>query len=121
MCTGPQARSPRAARAMLTDMPARRLSAHDDTPVEDNIVVLYDATWADYERLLEIRGDQSAPRICFLEGAIEIMSPSRSHGFIKSVIGSLVETWCLENQNRVQPVRLLDAGQEAQATGSGTG
>jgi Uma2 family endonuclease len=79
-------------------MLARRLSAHDDTPVEDHIVVLYDTTWADYERLLEIRGDQSAPRICFLEGAIEIMSPSRSHEFIKSIIGSLVETWCLENQ-----------------------
>jgi hypothetical protein len=34
-------------------MLARPLSEHDDRPVEDNIVVLRQATWADYQRLLE--------------------------------------------------------------------
>ncbi len=62
----------------------------------DGIVVLRGATWADYQRQLEIRGDRSAPRIAYLEGAIEIMSPSRPHERIKSVIGCLVEAYCLE-------------------------
>jgi Uma2 family endonuclease len=69
---------------------------HDDQPTEDHIVRLYGATWDDYQRLLAIRGDHSAPRISFLEGEIEIMSPSRSHESIKSRIGCLVEVWCLE-------------------------
>lgn len=60
-------------------------------------MVLWNATWADYLRLLEMRGDHSAPRLAYLEGAIEIMSPSLSHEAIKSVIGRLVETWCGEN------------------------
>ena len=77
-------------------MLARPLTDHDDRPVEDKIVVLHDATWADYQRLLEMRGDQSAPRISFLEGELEIMSPSRSHEAIKSLLGRLTETWCLE-------------------------
>ena len=69
---------------------------HDDQPAEDHIVRLYGASWDDYQRLLAIRGDHSAPRISFLEGEIEIMSPSRSHESIKSRIGRLVEVWCLE-------------------------
>jgi Uma2 family endonuclease len=77
-------------------MLARPLTEHDDRPLEDNIVVLHQATWADYQRMLEMRGDHSAPRISFLEGDLEIMSPSRSHEAIKSLIGQLVEAWCLE-------------------------
>ena len=67
-----------------------------DEPREDHYVHLYGVTWADYLRLLEIRGDRSAPRITYLEGTLEIMSPSRTHDEIKSYIGRLVEAWCLE-------------------------
>jgi Uma2 family endonuclease len=77
-------------------MLAARPAQHDDQPREDKIVVLSGATWADYQRLLEMRGDHSAPRIAYLEGLIEIMSPSQPHESLKSRIGHLVETWCLE-------------------------
>jgi Uma2 family endonuclease len=76
-------------------MLARRLDAQDDTPVEDQIVVLRDATWADFQRMLELKGDRTAPRLAFLEGVLEIMSPSRSHEALKSLIGQLVEVFCL--------------------------
>src|SRR5216683_198276 len=72
-------------------MLAEHLAEHDDTPVEDKIVVLYDATWADYQRLMEMRGDKSVPRLAYLEGALEIMTPSRPHESLKSMIGRLVE------------------------------
>jgi Uma2 family endonuclease len=68
----------------------------DERSVEDHIVVLHHATWADYQRLLEMRGDHSAPRISYLEGDLEIMAPSRPHESIKSRVGHLVEVWCLE-------------------------
>jgi Uma2 family endonuclease len=55
---------------------------------EDHYVHLYGVTWADYLRLLEIRGDRSAPRMTYLEGTLEIMSPSRTHDEIKSYIGA---------------------------------
>jgi Uma2 family endonuclease len=77
-------------------MVAQVLTDHDDTPVEDKIIVLRGASWADYQRLLEMRGDRSAPRLCYLEGELEIMSPSSTHEFLKSMIGRLVEAWCLE-------------------------
>jgi Uma2 family endonuclease len=58
--------------------------------------VLRGATWADYQRLQELRGDRPVPRLAYLEGALEIMTPSRPHEALKSLIGRLVEVWCLE-------------------------
>jgi len=60
-------------------------------------VHFHGVTWADYERVLALRGDRSAPRITYLEGTLEIMSPSLPHDSIKSTIGRLVEVWCLEH------------------------
>jgi Uma2 family endonuclease len=71
---------------------------HDDRPHEDHFVRLRGVSWGDYERLLQIRGDRSAPRITYLEGLLEIMTPSRPHESIKSIIGRLVEVWCLERE-----------------------
>ena len=68
----------------------------DDRRKEDHYVVLDGASWADYQRVLEVRGDHSAPRIAYLEGRLQIMSPSEDHEAVKSFIGCLVEVWCLE-------------------------
>lgn len=84
-------------------MLAARLTEHDDTPVEDKIVVLYDMSWSDYQRMLEARGERSVPRLAYLEGQLEIMTPSRPHESIKSRIGCLVEAWCLEHGVEFSP------------------
>ncbi len=62
----------------------------------DDIVVLRGASWADYERIMQIRGEGSVPRIAYLDGLLEIMSPSPEHEALGSVIGCLVEAYCLE-------------------------
>ena len=62
----------------------------------DHIVVLEGATWADYQRALELRGERAGPRISFLEGQLQFMSPSRHHEVIKSVIACLVEAWWMD-------------------------
>jgi Uma2 family endonuclease len=77
-------------------MLAERLRDHDDTPVDDKIVVVRGLSWSDYQRLLEVRGDASVPRYAYLEGELELTTPSRPHESIKSRIGCLVEAWCLE-------------------------
>lgn len=68
---------------------------HDDTPNGDQIIIFHDVDWEDYERVLEIRGDKSVPRINYLEGELEIRSPAKDHERLKSFIGRLVETWCV--------------------------
>ena len=83
---------------------AAALREHDDTSKADHIIVIHDVTWEDYERLLDIRGDRSAPRISYLEGAVEIMSPSEDHEHIKSYIGRLLEAWCMDRGIELRPV-----------------
>jgi Uma2 family endonuclease len=84
-------------------MLAQRLEDHDDTPVEDKIVVLRGLRWSDYQRMLEARGDAAVPRLAYLDGDLEIMTPSRPHESIKSRIGRLVEVWCSEKGIEFSP------------------
>jgi len=62
----------------------------------DQRVFLFNKTFRDYEALLAIRGERGSPRLYFLEGTIELMSPSIDHEGIKSLIGRLVETFAEE-------------------------
>ena len=63
----------------------------------DGTVVLRGATWADYQRILELRGEHAAPRVAFLKGVLQLVSPSRRHDYVKSMLGRLVEGWCFES------------------------
>jgi Uma2 family endonuclease len=75
---------------------AKRLAARSNDPSRDRIQRLPDVSWEDYQRLLGMRGEGSVPRIAFLEGAVELMSPSQPHESLASRIGRLIEVWCLE-------------------------
>ena len=83
---------------------AAALREHESTTDSDHIVVLHNVSWDDYERILEIRGEHSAPRISYLEGELEIMSPSQDHETIKSRIGALLETWCIDRGIEIDAV-----------------
>jgi Uma2 family endonuclease len=64
------------------DVDARRL---------DQRVFLFDKTFDDFETIVALRGEQSSPRVYFLQGTIELMSPSIDHEGIKSTLGRLIE------------------------------
>ena len=83
---------------------AAALREHDSTTDSDHIVVLHNVSWDDYERILEIRGNHSAPRISYFEGELEIMSPSQDHETIKSRIGALLEAWCIDRDIEIDAV-----------------
>lgn len=82
---------------MLSGMTAaRRFPEEDEHLSRDHVVCLHGVSWDDYERILAIRGERSAPRISYLRGELEIMSRSRDHEGIKSTLGRLVEAWCFD-------------------------
>lgn len=62
----------------------------------DERVTLFDVSWTQYEAMLAWRGDAASPRYAYLEGTLEIMSPSRDHEEIKSWLGRIVEIYALE-------------------------
>ncbi|MEM9458845.1 MAG: Uma2 family endonuclease [Myxococcota bacterium] len=82
------------SNAFIAREPAPRYLTSAVDP--DHIWALQGATWADVERLTELRGENPTPRFTFLDGDLEIMSPSRSHEQIKSTLSHLIAGWCLE-------------------------
>jgi Uma2 family endonuclease len=79
-----QARSP--------EPPVRPTPADDP----DGRVIMRGLDWWRYEAMLAIRGDQAGVRLSYLEGDLEIMSPSATHELIKKFIARLVEAYAEE-------------------------
>jgi Uma2 family endonuclease len=63
---------------------------------EDQRVTLQDVSWADFELILQIRGDRSGVRVTYLNGVLELMTPSVDHEGIKKTIARLLEAYADE-------------------------
>src|SRR3954452_21376618 len=72
-------------------------------PTPDGRIVMHGVPWSHYEAQLALRGDTSSPRISYLNGTMELMSPSKHHERIKSYIGRLVEAFALERGLGLSP------------------
>lgn len=62
----------------------------------DQRIVTHGVPWSHFEAQLALRGDAPVPRMAYLDGALELISPSKEHERIKSYLGSLVEAYALE-------------------------
>ena len=62
----------------------------------DHRVFLHGVTWDQLETFLAIRGDAAGVRIAYLEGELELMSPSVHHERIKKTIARLLEAYAEE-------------------------
>lgn len=72
-------------------------ASHEISPDLDQQIVLHGVSWEQYEALLSIFGDDPPGiRMAYLEGALEIMSPSRTHEWIKTTVARLIELYALE-------------------------
>lgn len=58
----------------------------------DQRVYLY-LEWPEFERFLDLRGDAPAPRITYLDGVLELMSPSNAHESDKKKLARLIEMY----------------------------
>jgi Uma2 family endonuclease len=63
---------------------------------EDQRVILHDVTWSQYEAILAIRGDGGGVRLTYLNGELELMSPSLDHEAIKTTMARLLEAYAEE-------------------------
>lgn len=73
----------------------------------DQRLVLRGVTWAQYEAVRAALDDKAGLRMTYLEGELEIMSPSRRHEHLKKFIARLIEAYA--DQRRIA---LLGFGSE---------
>ncbi|HSC07943.1 MAG TPA: Uma2 family endonuclease [Steroidobacteraceae bacterium] len=75
----------------------------DHGPTADQRLVTYNVPWEHFEVQLALRGDRPVPRMAYLQGVLELMTPSQDHERIKSYIGRLVEAFALERGIDLSP------------------
>jgi Uma2 family endonuclease len=85
--------------SQISSVPDARWVAapEDDAPGEDQRFVLYGVPWKTYVSLRDTLDESSSGlRMTYLEGTLELMSPSRNHEDYKTLIGRLLEAYAEE-------------------------
>ena len=62
----------------------------------DQRVILGGIDWWQFETFLAIRADRAGVRVTYLEGQLEIISPSLTHEMLKKFIARLLEAYAEE-------------------------
>lgn len=63
---------------------------------DDQRVYLRNLSWEQFEQFLDMRGDEPGVRIAYVNGDLELMSPSMDHESIKKTIARLIEIYAIE-------------------------
>src|SRR5258708_1621843 len=79
-----------ATMAVVSTAWIDRVARGEYVPTADQRLVMYGVTWDAFESFLSMRGDR-LPRVAYLEGTLELMSPSRDHERLKTYFAAVVE------------------------------
>ena len=88
--------------AMVSTPTPTAIPPGEYVPTADQRIVFHGVTWGDFQTLLRIRGDRRC-RMAYLDGVVEIMGASRGHEGKKSMIGRLLECYCLDRDIPLTP------------------
>jgi Uma2 family endonuclease len=84
----------------------------------DQRVRLHGIRWQDYEALLTMRGENSGTHVTYLDGELELMTPSYDHETLKTTLGRLIETYAEERGLELQGCGSWTVQKEAKARGA---
>lgn len=67
-----------------------------DPNLVDHFVTLRGVSFTEYETMLRWRGESAVPRMTYLEGTLELMTPSIFHELGKKAFARVIEAWSEE-------------------------
>ena len=70
----------------------------------EQLLIINEINWSGYETLLQQLGEKSSFKLTYLDGNLEIMSPSRRHESYKKLLGMLLEAYLFEVGIRFYPL-----------------
>lgn len=70
----------------------------------DQHIRLHNVSWKDYEALLAMRGESGGVRIAYLDGELELMTPSRDHESSKKRLARLIEAFAEERDIELEGI-----------------
>jgi Uma2 family endonuclease len=81
--------------AVVSRPPANfdHVPAGEYVPTADERVVMHGVSWEAFESIVAVRGERARPRFAYLAGALEIMSPSRTHEIMRRRFAAVVDAY----------------------------
>ena len=67
-------------------------------PIGEQRLLIHGLTWGQYVTMRDLLDDHAGLRLTYLEGTLEIMSPSPEHEREKKIIARLIEAWAIERR-----------------------
>jgi Uma2 family endonuclease len=90
---------------------------HEISDRIDHRVILHGISWRDYEALLAMRGESSGIRVAYLQGELELMTPSQDHEKLKKMLARLIEAFAEEKNLVLDGVGSWTIKEEAKKRG----
>jgi len=90
---------------------------HEISDRIDHRVILHGVSWRDYEALLAMRGESSGTRVAYLQGELELMTPSPDHEKLKTMLARLIEAFAEEKTLDLDGVGSWTIKEEAKKRG----
>jgi len=91
--------------------------AHGEPERAEQRFVLHDVPWWTYVALRDALDEVSRVRMTYLEGTLELMSPSLLHEDAKKIIARLVEAWAVDHRIDLNGFGSTTFRREAKARG----
>jgi Uma2 family endonuclease len=70
---------------------------------DDRVELRHGVPWDSFEAFLANKDERVTPRVCYLDGVLELVTPSRGHEKHTSWIGALVIEWALHRGIDLSP------------------
>ncbi|MEO0488604.1 MAG: Uma2 family endonuclease [Cyanobacteria bacterium P01_A01_bin.123] len=84
-------------------------------PSSDQRIVHSGITWQQFKLIRSGFGDTRNVRLFYYDNTVEILMPGRDHEFFKSIIGFLLELFCLETDTEFEPLGSTTQEREGEA------
>ncbi len=85
-------------------------------PSTDRRLVYGGITWQQFKLIQAGFGESSGVRLFYYNGAIEILMPGREREFFKTIIGMLIELFCLEMAHEFEPTGSMTLEREEEVS-----
>jgi len=83
----------------------------------DQVVVLRNVSWEQYDAIDAARGDASQPLLAYLDGELEIVTTSQHHEWLKKLLSRLIEAYAEERGLRLDGFGHATLREEAKRAG----
>ena len=87
-----------------------------EAPIADRQIVYSGITWQQFKLIQSGFAESPGIRLTYYNNTIEILMPGRTHEFFKSIIGMLIELFCIEMSVEFEPTGSMTQEREGEVS-----